>query len=88
VNRYRYHCITLACPSPFHARAPQDAADAEPWAQGAVPGSRAHRKHNATRVDLALDKAFVIIDRQDPYGGMALRLPLNDVPNRALPLGT
>src|ERR1035437_8757296 len=36
----------------------------------------------ATRVDLALDKAFVIIDRQDPYRGMSLRLPLNAIPNR------
>ena len=41
----------------------------------------------ATRVDLALDKAFVIIDRQDPYRGMSLRLPLNAIPNRAYPIG-
>jgi hypothetical protein len=26
-------------------------------------------QHFATRVDLALDKAFVILDRQDPYRG-------------------
>jgi hypothetical protein len=44
-------------------------------------------KRCATRVDLALDKAFVIIDRQDPYRGMSLRLPLNAIPNRAYPIG-
>ena len=40
----------------------------------------------ADKVDLALDKAFVIIDRQAPTGGMSLRLPLN-APNRAYPIG-
>ena len=39
------------------------------------------------KMDLALDKAFVIIDHQDSYKGMSLRLPLNAIPNRAYPIG-